>query len=238
MKKEELFEIIGEADDKKIFAAEKIAFSTKKRRFPIIKWSAVAACICVLLVSVSVAIGERQHPDDQIQLIINEAKIRAIADIDCQIIRFDELSKEESESFLKEFEAATKTCYSAFTSKIPDTFVCESFYLNKLRDFNTENEYIPHDYVFEYACKNGGNVRIALCSVGYPLRCVVYGYDFPLASDINGVQVYVYRIGGGFWVQFSKDGVNYDVEATNISAEKAGEFSQDDLIDLLNALTK
>lgn len=50
MKKEELFNIIGEVDEQKVAAAG-IAMNTKKKSRPVwVKWGAMAACLCLVVV--------------------------------------------------------------------------------------------------------------------------------------------------------------------------------------------
>lgn len=50
MKKEELFNIIGEVDEQKVAAAG-MAMNKKKSRPVWVKWGAVAACLCLMLVA-------------------------------------------------------------------------------------------------------------------------------------------------------------------------------------------
>lgn len=50
MKKEELFNIIGEVDEQKVAAAG-MAMNTKKKSRPVwVKWGAMAACLCLVVV--------------------------------------------------------------------------------------------------------------------------------------------------------------------------------------------
>ena len=50
MKKEELFNIIGEVDEQKVTAAG-MAMNTKKKSRPVwVKWGAMAACLCLVVV--------------------------------------------------------------------------------------------------------------------------------------------------------------------------------------------
>ena len=49
MKKEELFNIIGEVDEQKVAAAG-MAMNKKKSRPVWVKWGAMAACLCLVVV--------------------------------------------------------------------------------------------------------------------------------------------------------------------------------------------
>ena len=54
MKKEELFNIIGEVDEQKVAAAG-MAMNTKKKSRPVwVKWGAMAACLCLVVVGILV----------------------------------------------------------------------------------------------------------------------------------------------------------------------------------------
>ena len=55
MKKEELFNIIGEVDEQKVAAAG-IAMNTKKKSRPVwLKWGTMAACLCLVAAGIFVA---------------------------------------------------------------------------------------------------------------------------------------------------------------------------------------
>ena len=70
MKKEELFNIIGEVDEQKVAAAG-MAMNTKKKSPPVwLKWGAMAACLC--LVVVGVLFAHNAEPAHQIALNYNE----------------------------------------------------------------------------------------------------------------------------------------------------------------------
>ena len=69
MKKEELFNIIGEVDEQKVAAAG-MAMNKKKSRPVWVKWGAMAACLC--LVIVGIYFGTNKHPEHQIMLQYNE----------------------------------------------------------------------------------------------------------------------------------------------------------------------
>lgn len=49
MRKEELFEIIGEVDEQKVFAAGITKYSKKKANAIWLKWGALAACLCLVI---------------------------------------------------------------------------------------------------------------------------------------------------------------------------------------------
>lgn len=76
MKKEELFNIIGEVDEQKVAAAG-MAMNTKKKSRPVwLKWGAMAACLCLVVV-VAMPFMQNSEPATDIEpykgLSISEA---------------------------------------------------------------------------------------------------------------------------------------------------------------------
>ena len=70
MKKEELFNIIGEVDEQKVAAAG-IAMNTQKKSRPLwLKWGGMAACLCIVVVGVFFI--NNVEPTYQIALTYNE----------------------------------------------------------------------------------------------------------------------------------------------------------------------
>lgn len=55
MRKEELFNIIGEVDEQKVVAAGMAMTSKKKSRPVWLKWGAIAACLCLVVIGAFVA---------------------------------------------------------------------------------------------------------------------------------------------------------------------------------------
>lgn len=79
-----------------------------------------------------------------------------------------------------------------FTVKIPNTFVSKSYYSVDVPADATRTEYIPHDYVFEYQTENGKEVKVAINSVGDPLRDCIIECDNPELSAVNDVNAIIY----------------------------------------------
>ena len=52
MKKEELFDIIGEVDEQKILNADKYFYEKRKTKNTWLKWGALAACLLIVSASV------------------------------------------------------------------------------------------------------------------------------------------------------------------------------------------
>lgn len=241
MRKEELFNIIGEVDEQKVAAAG-MAMTAKKKSRPVwLKWSAMAACMCLVVAGAFVAPvlqGEHGGVDPQpsgtlgtniIQsgktnlLVVNEVENVMSADMDVQLNSCKKLPPDVWMLVLEDFHKFVGITYEEFTDKIPDNFECYHFYFLSIpgyKDANLKDEYRLHDYVFEYHTESGGDATIAICSNEEPLRDYFIKCDNPKQSEINGVPVMIYGYQDSYMVQFSHENINYDIETSNISLEE------------------
>lgn len=229
------------------YVSEAIAYQNKRKSKSWLKWAAMAACLCLVIIGTFVAPGlqgesggvdpqlsgtpgtniiqsgsdnEITQPGKTNLLVVNEVEGVMSADMDVQFSHYNDLSAVEREIILKEFETTIGLGYDDFTAKISDTFVSRSFYSVDVPTDATRTEYIPHDYVFEYQTENGGETRIAICSAGEPLRDCFIKCDNPKQSEINGVAVVIYGYRDTFMVQFSHENISYDIETSNITFEE------------------
>ncbi len=251
MKKEELFDIIGEVDEDKVAAAG-MAMTEKKQSCPAwLKWGTAAACLCLAVLACAAApmlqnkpgaggvqrggipdtgtvqlenTSEITQPARRNRLVVNEVDKKMTSDMDVQIFHEQDLSASQREAFLKEFEAAIGLRYDDFTAKISDAFVKRSFYSVNVPADAARTKYVPHDYVFEYQTQTGGELRIAVCSAETPLRDSFLVCEDPTESEINGVAVVIYGYQDAFVVEFSNENVNYDIETRNITLEELEEL--------------
>lgn len=250
MKKEDLFDILGDIDSQYIKEAH-----TKDERKGIHMWvkcGAVAACLAFLFVGVPLitqlfpatednipeidaeplpnnskvedlqqSVDEATTPPEKADtLVVNEVENIMSADMDVQITSLDKLPHDVWVSVQEEFEENVGISYEEFTNKIPNTFECNHFYTLSTpgyKDADLEEGYRLHDYVFEYCTENGGEVTIAICSFEEPLRDCFIVCDNPVPSEMNGVEVLIYRYQEHFMVQFSHGKINYDIGTNNIT---------------------
>ncbi len=251
MKKEELFELIGEVDEEKVAAAGMAVTEKKQSRPAWLKWGTAAACLCLAalvwfaapMLQHKPGTGEVQpggipgtetvrpenpseitQPTERNRLVVNEVDKKMTSDMDVQITHEQDLSASRREAFLKEFEAAIGVRYDDFTAKISDAFVQRSFYSVNVPADASGTEYIPHDYVFEYQTRTGGEVRIAVCSSEAPLRDSFLVCENPKESEISGVSVVIYGYQETFMVEFTHETVNYEIETRNITLEELEEL--------------
>ena len=89
MKKEELFNIIGEVDEQKVAAAG-MAMNTKKKSRPVwVKWGAMAACLCLVIVGAFMApnlIGDQNVEQPMGQGFFNAVVLEIENDTDTVIV--------------------------------------------------------------------------------------------------------------------------------------------------------
>lgn len=232
MRKEELFDIIGEADEHKVAAAGMAMAAKKMARSVPGKWAALAACLAVVvLIGITlVRTVSVQEPDvtgvslgNSDLLVVNKLDSLVHSDMDVQFSYYDKLPHDVWMSVSEEFQNGTGIGYEDFTGRIPNTFELNDFYSISARgykDADLKDEYSLHDYVFDYRTENGGEATIALCSFEAPLRDCYIMCDNPEQSEINGISVVVYGYRNSFMVQFSYKNVNYDIETNGITLEE------------------
>lgn len=246
MRKEYLFNVIGEVDEQKVASAGMAIMAKKKFRPIWLKWGVMAACLFLIfgvfivpalqggrgtvdpqpngIPGAGVVQPEKDNEATQLEkanlIVVNEVENIMVEDMDVQISHYDILSEVERETMLKQFEATIGFSYNDFTAGISDTFISKSFYSLDIPADDTRTEYIPHDYVFEYQTENDGGIKIAICSAEEPLRDYFILCDNPKQSEINGVSVMIYNYQSIFMVEFSHENINYDIETRDITLEE------------------
>ncbi len=248
MKTEEFFQIIGELDERRVAAAGEAMTERKHNIAPWLKRSAIAACLCLAAVGISVPflshhsdIRPQKQPDDlssevsahtnhdperptstqnSDMILVNQAEQVSGADMDIQISHYDQLSKTEKADFLQDFEAAAGMSFAAFSQKLPDTYVQKAFYSVNVPADTDRTAYIPHDYVLEYQNPHGGRAIIAICPAEKPLRDHYIMYDDPKPSEINGISTVIYGYQDTFIAEFTHMGIYYDIETSGVTLEE------------------
>lgn len=156
-------------------------------------------------------------------LVVNELDSMFMADMDVQYSFYGKMPYHAWETILDNFRDFTGISYEDFIARVPGTWEYANFYSLAIRgykDVNLSDEYRLHDYVFDFRTADGGEARIALCSLEEPLRDYLIGCDDPAQSEINGVPVFIYRFDDIFMAEFSFEKVNYDIETRGIELEE------------------
>lgn len=278
MTTEELYEILGDIDERCVKEAREYSIP-KKRIWR--KWRAIAACLCLLVVGTVVSVSvsreantrpndvqgsivappennssksdEHEMPvnkpdgttgtdiasseagvviqDEITRILINVVKQPITLDIDVQLTSLSEQTSNSWSSVIEDFHKFTGITYEDFTGKIPDSLEQCGFYSVSSRGYSESGsleEYTLHDYVFDYQTQNGGSAKIAICSFAAPLRDCLIFCDNPEKSEINGISMEIYGYQDTFMAQFSCNGVNYDIETSNMT--------KDGLVELLTCI--
>ena len=233
MKKEQLYEVLGDINENYVNDAHMTA---KKSAYPIwLKWVAMAACLCLVVsgafvlprlqsvfvepnpqLSTNPNIGTEQ-PNNKNVLLVNTVDGVASADMDVQFTYYPDPSEDKSDDVLIQFKNVAGLNYNNFVAKIP--FVKERFYSVDVPS-DAAAAYIPHDFVFDYQTNNGGEITIAICAKEKPLRDLIAICGNPKKSEINGIPVVILGYQDSFMVQFSWQSVNYDIETRSITLEE------------------
>ena len=216
MTNEMLYEAFGDIDDKYIEEAKK---RKKRGKVSVIKWGAMAACICLVAGGVyyeyrlSQVIGRGCSNPSADNINVNKIKGSGNADMDVTFTSFDNLDE------AKEFEIVA--------GKISNDYTLESIYSVNAPISVGSSEYVPHDYVLRYKNQAGGEVKIKLCTFGEPLRDCYFECKNPKATMINNTEVFIYGIQDNFEVHFSHENIYYDIEARNITLDELVEILRD-----------
>ena len=227
MKKEQLYEVLGDINENYVNDAHMTA---KKSAYPIwLKWVAMAACLCLVVSGAFVlprlqgdSVEPNPQPNNKNVLLVNTVDGLAGADMDVQFTYYPDPSEDKSDDVLIQFKNVAGLNYNNFVAKIPDVFVKERFYSVDVPS-DAAAAYIPHDFVFDYQTNNGGEITIAICAKEEPLRDLFVICDNPKQSEINGIPVVILGYQDSFLVQFSWQSVNYDIETRSITL---GELEQ------------
>ena len=266
MTTEELYEILGDIDERCVKEAREYRIHKKRIRH---KWGAIAACLCLVAVGTFITIGlldeivkqtndiqgavitqhgrnnsvsdengglvdkpnnpcevppesESVHSDKLNRLVLNTVELKLPLALDIQVDSFGKQSADIQASAIEDFNMFIGIPYEEFISKIPDKFEQCDFYSVSIRSYKeivSLETYNLHDYVFYYQAKTGENITIALCPFEAPIRDCILVCDNPEKSVINGVSMEIYRYQNTFAVQFLCNGINYDIETSNMTQD-------------------
>ncbi len=233
MKKEDIENAVNGISDRHI----KEACDYKKSG---IKWkiaASAAAVFAVVIAAVIVIIGtspKTAAPDTGLSApesgtdIINVNKddlMVAVADMDIQIEWYD--PENLTDETIESFEDRVGVSYSELTARFPEGYKIKYLwsYLSRWDENGVRHEeYTPFDYRFELAAPSGGSVIMAVCGVGEPLRdCIIRGEN-DIPSEINGVEMYIYKTLDQYYVLFESGGIYYDIVAKVSSEEELAGF--------------
>ncbi len=211
MKKEMLFETLGEVEEQYICQAHETSADGKKS--PWVRFGVMAACLAVVALGVFGVLRAQETatvPEETV-LHVNELKEYMSTDMDVQISVYNALSEQEQGEMLCAFEESMGMSQESVSEKMPEGYtLCEFMTVNAPTD-REEGTYAPHDYVMQWKNEEGGDITMALCAFEQPLRDVYLGTE-PQVSTVLGVPMVIYGYQSSYMVQFFYENVYYDVE--------------------------
>ena len=230
MKKEELYEAIGNIHDDRIKSAH-VCTAGKK---PIwVKYGAFAACLCFAVIAISLLPRLNQQPNSEINIIVNPlGNSIAMGDIDAQIdwymmVSYDTYinATEDEWAMLKaDFQENIGMTYEDFIDCIPEHLrETTDVYTLSTPSEKDDGAYILHDYVFAFSAGES-KIKLAVSHKGKPVRDWFFGDDGAEASDVNGTAVTVRGNEGCYLVEFVRDGIYYDIETDRLSRSQLEEL--------------
>ncbi len=227
MNTENIYEAMGNINEEYI----KMAHATVAKKRPVwIKWSAIAACFVAIIIATATLLSNLKQPDiapsdDNMFLVVNHLKQPpAIADIDGKITNYNDISYNAWQLTMKEFETFTGISYKDFESRLPESLrenmIFYSLATRKYKDNHLEDTYYLHDYIFDCKSKDDVFVRIAICNFEEPIRDYIIDNKTPKLSKINQTPAIIYEYDGLYLVQFSHNGLNYDIETQRMDLKQ------------------
>lgn len=241
MKEERILNILGKVDEKYIQEAAPDV-KAKRASSAWTKWVAIAACFCFVLFATFALAGlfnkrdvnpgtspvqsgiddKNVRPENRNILFVNEVEnvTNASMDMDVQFSFYNEISSDERSKVEAEFKKIVGVSYEELTARLPDTLTIDSFYSVNTLTNTSEETYAPHDYVFECRTESGGEVRLAVSSLGPNCRDLYIVVENPAKSQINGIELTIYGWSGMYLIEFFSDGRFYDIETSGFTLEE------------------
>ena len=243
-------EAISKVGDKYYEEAEN--YHCKKHGW--VKWSAMAACLTVVLFTAFSVLPNYFHQqgttppnnpngvitdtsdhaaqspgDGGAELVVNQLDAAPfMVDVDVKLTHYDKIPYDAWKLIEEDFYIFANISYDDFVTRIPEKFRMNmNFYslaTKGYKDSGQDDEYRLHDYVFDCQSDEGVKVTIALCNFEAPIRDSFIHDENPEVSSVNGTPVTIYGYDNMYMVNFSYEGVNYDIETRDIELNQLQEL--------------
>lgn len=175
-------------------------------------------------IEVSETQNTSQNDKTHNEIIIAENKVNdlSMARINAKATDYSKIPYQVWQSVKKEFNEFTGMKYDDFVNAFPKELPVSEFYslsTKGYKDAELDDTLRLHDYVFVCKSENGKTARIALCNTESPLRDYFFDDVETELSSINDTTAKVYKYQNLYFVQFTNNGVNYDIETENMDLE-------------------
>lgn len=249
-----LSETLNFLSDDLLLEAEQARMVSLKKGPAMRYWAGLAACLCVIAVSVAVLLprfssavpepntddpiaspGEvvtdtpgTAAPDVNVKLHINKLNGTGVADMDLMVERYDKLPYDVWQAVLAAFAEYTGSSYEEFTARFPRSWQITHFYSYRIRGYKdgvrSEEYDTLHDYIFDLENGDGGSATVAICSFEKPLRDCFFVSENPKESTINDTTLVIHGDNGLYMASFTHGGLYYDIELSGVSKSELEDF--------------
>ena len=167
--------------------------------------------------------------DGGAELVVNQLDAAPfMVDVDVKLTHYDKIPYDAWKLIEEDFYIFANISYDDFVTRIPEKFRMNmNFYslaTKGYKDSGQDDEYRLHDYVFDCQSDEGVKVTIALCNFEAPIRDSFIHDENPEVSSVNGTPVTIYGYDNMYMVNFSYEGVNYDIETRDIELNQLQEL--------------
>jgi len=216
---------IRESEDFAMF--RKRIMRKRRRRF-------IGAVILLLILAISLSVSGKEHsaekkdPEYDIQccihmdMTVNEGVSVLLSDIDVKTEDADSFAGFENSSLFRDFYNAAGIKYDTIISSVYEDYTPERLYCLKscfLKGVKTE-DYLPHDYVFEFSSSGEKRIMISICPYEETLPDCVIICEEEKYSEVGNCPVMIKSFADTLYAQFENNGIYYDIKGRNITADE------------------
>lgn len=164
-----------------------------------------------------------------VELVVNQLDAPpSMVDVDVELTHYDKIPYDVWKLVEEDFYTFANISYDDFVALIPEEYRMNmAFYslaTKGYKDSEQDDEYRLHDYVFDCQSDDGVQVTIALCNFEAPIRDCFISDENPEVSNVNGTPVIIYGYDNMYMVNFSYEGINYDIETKDMELDQLQEL--------------
>ena len=158
----------------------------------------------------------------QINSVEQDAEIKLDLDVQQEsLLDSDLVLNEEKQT---EFALHTGMEYDQFTQTLPQDWqllTLSAIWTKSDQNLEQSQAYDTlHDYVFEYQDRHQGQWKISMSAIAEPLRDYWFADENDYISTVNQTPMKIYSLSDNWLALFEYNGLNFDIEANNVSIEE------------------
>lgn len=201
-----------------------------KKKSNMWKWSFVPICLVVAISSILLIFDNKELNSDLLKQNIETKDnvsiyVNDVSKMSQGVLRFDvdvEITNIENISYFKEIGDI----------KIPSDFDNQEVSAIYVKPDTESNEYSNlQSYTINYSnAKNDRYMRVSFSKENKPIRDYYFSEDGSKLSNINNVELKIFKYNELYFTEFNYKDINFDIETTNITEQE--------LTDLLLSIIK